>query len=199
VKYREKDVCEMYASEMILKEIVDVKGKVLEFFENMYNQEELTRVCKKLKFFSIDKEIEYKDLIVIINEANKLNKCLYTKKTWRFLENDIEITSSIEDIKNITKSQALELKEKLRNSIESLVEIKGKANLEELIRKAEKLSNRANLTEFDYIDAKWENFICAKEYAKVIFSDMDITAHFVEVAYSLLENSINGLFIKKPK
>ncbi|WP_297519987.1 hypothetical protein [uncultured Clostridium sp.] len=199
MKYREKDVCEMYASEMILKEIVDVKGKVLEFFENMYNQEELTRVCKKLKFFSIDKEIEYKDLIVIINEANKLNKCLYTKKTWRFLENDIEITSSIEDIKNITKSQALELKEKLRNSIESLVEIKGKANLEELIRKAEKLSNRANLTEFDYIDAKWENFICAKEYAKVIFSDMDITAHFVEVAYSLLENSINGLFIKKPK
>ena len=188
----------MYASEMILKEIVDVKGKVLEFFENMYNQEELTRVCKKLNFFSIDK-IEYKDLIVIISEANKLNKCLYTKKTWKLLENYIEITSSIEDIKNLTKSQALELKEKLHNSIESLVEIKGKANLEELIRKAEKLSNRANLTEFDYIDAKWENFICAKEYAKVIFSDMDITAHFVEVAYSLLENSINGLFIKKPK
>lgn len=185
--------------ETFLENIVDVKGKVLEFFENIYNQDELTRVCQKLKSFNVssDKAIKYEDLSKVVEETETLDKILYTKKSWKLLENDIEVAKAMSKSRSSSSLQIMQVENRIKNSLESLVEIKGKKELKVSLKKADELEKSININSITDRDVLIENFICAKEYAKMILEDMNVTDKFVFVANSLLENSIQELFIRK--
>ena len=196
---RKRGLYRMYATDRILEEVVDVKSRALEFFGNIYNQEELSRACEKLKFFSINKNInvENEEIASLIIEAKKINSHFYTQKSWKQLKNEIEIAEGVKNQKNIKKYELLEIKKNLRNSIDILVEVKGKRELRDIIIKAQEVQNIDIAKKREHMDAKVENFICAREYARIILMDMNVTEHFVEVASSLLKNSINELFLEK--
>lgn len=142
-----------------------------------YNQEEIDTLYKKLKVLkdSLEEVVKYDRLEELIESTKDLKDYLYTNDSWKSLSEAIKKANAIVADKTSTIEQVKSMVAELENSINNLVIRTDKVELEKLINYADSITDISFVGASKHQEARWNNFVIAREVARKALLDVNTT------------------------
>ncbi len=174
--------------EIALLEAVQVYNNPNAYEYEVYNATSMLENAIRQLEYKPNKE-QLKNIIDFINKSN-LNPNDYVKSSWKKLEYQLEIASSIYNNPNATQYMIDISKIDIQSALMNLEKKPNKNQLKNLIDYVSKLNHN------DYTIESWRDLQIALDFGKSVYNDANSTQTDVDMASNYIQSEINNLIRK---
>ena len=174
----------------------EVLSNAQEVYDNENaTQEEVQEAEKALKdaIENLVLKADKTELGKLIEKAKGINSKDYTSKTFKALNEALNIAQKVYDNENATQKEVLEAEKTLKDAIENLVLKANKTDLGDLIKKAKGINSK------DYTSETFKALNEALSIAQKVYDNENATQKEVQEAEKTLKDTIENLVLKADK